>query len=179
MNKQILDLEVGDFEFTLSIQNVKGISVLNLDDKPGGYVFVPKYKLSLWLRIANWIDTKIFRNVDHFIPRQWIDISWFNGRKHLVKSYYFIPIGKSGGKSDQAPYVASLGTLNCFLEKQNPLKQMPDYVQVHHQSILGNKSFLYGKIQDQEYEGDIISSFVVCKAQNTKHQLCKGTTSIH
>ncbi len=180
MNEETIhQLTVENFEFVFSIQDVNGTAVLNFDDKRGGYVFIRRHKESLWSRFTKWVDSRIFKNKTTFKPEQWVDVLWFKGKKHQVRSYNFVPVGKDGGKSHIAPYAASLGLLYCFLQKDNVTEAMPDYVQVHFRSVFGNKSFLYGKITDSCCESEIISSFVVCKSMSEKHKCCQGSQSIH
>ena len=168
IKESVLELVIGNVSFTFVVKNVKGIPILNLDEKKGGYIFLTRHKESWWTKFARWVDKKILRNKPTYLPSQWIDISWFNGNDHIVRSYNFIPIGKTGGKTTLAPYAASLGMLYCFLKKENPTNTIPDFVQVHFDSVFENKSFVFGKIKEHESNIEILSSFSVCQAMRER-----------
>lgn len=179
IKESILELVIGDISFTFVVKNVKGIPILNLDEKKGGYVFLTKHKESWWIRFARWFDKKILKNKVTYQPTQWVDVSWFDGRKHIVRSYNFIPIGKNGGKTILAPYAASLGMLYCFLKKENPLNQTPDFVQVHFDSIFENKSFIFRKIKEHDSKLEVLSSFRVCQAMRERRTNASDETILH
>jgi len=179
MTETTYELEIGDIEFVFSVDKRTGVPVFNLTEEKGGYVFMTQHKDSRWMKIAKWIDRKIFRSKQTFQPSQWIDISWFVDGKHIVRSYAFIPIGKEYGKETLAAYAASLGLLYCYFNKDNPVDIMPDYVQTHFNSIFGSRSYVFTKIMDHDVKGDILSSFLVCKSLLEKHSTVKGTSSLH
>lgn len=178
-NERTHSIDIGEFEFVFGVEDIDGIAVINFGVEKGKYVFLKRFKKSIWSRFAEWVDSKLLKNKTTFISEQWVDISWFKDRKHTVQSYNFISVGKNNGKSEMAPYAASLGMMHCFAKKENSFEGMPDYVQVHFKSIFGNKSFIYSKIMDHDYKGEIISSFMVCKSMSQKHVCCEGSKSIH
>ena len=179
-NEQTLGIDIDDTNFIFTVRNIKGIPILNFqNEEKGGYVFLTRHKESLWSKFARWVDKKILKNKTTYHPDQWVDISWFTGHHHIVKSYNFIPIGKTGGKPAIAPYAASLGMLYCFLKKENPINHMPDFVQVHFDSIFENKSFIFRKIKEHNSEIEILSSFSVCQAMQERRTNDRGGAVLH
>ena len=179
LKESVLELVIGNISFTFTVKDMNGVPILNLDEKKGGYVFLTKHKESWLLKIARWFDKRILKNKTTYQPTQWVDISWFDGNHHIVRSYNFIPIGKIGGKSTLAPYAASLGMIYCFLKKENPVNNIPDFVQVHFDSLFENKSFTFGKIKEHDSQLEILSSFSVCQAMRERRTRPADETFMH
>lgn len=167
--------------FSFVIQRIGDVSILNLDGKKGGFVFLKKSKESRWMKFAKWVDARILRRKPTKHPRQWVDISWFKNGRHLVRSYYFIALDRPEGKSDLAPHAASLALIHAFIQQEYRLPKMPDFIQVHYQSVFDkkNQDIIYGRITDTESGIEVISSFVVCNNMVNNKRTAQGNQVIH
>lgn len=177
--EHIFNVDVGNIEFTCGLKRYKGIELYCIDNDRGGFILSKHYSVSRWMRFAQWVNKKILKNQETFTPTQWITINWEIKGKNVQRSYNFVPIDKGISKSAIAPQAASIGMLYSFIKEEAPIKELPEFIEVHFESVFGHRVYKYGKVREYGAQNDIISSFVLCKTMVEKNCLAQSNSCLH